>query len=103
MARKDTVVSSEQLRLLMESMGVEMLKDRQNINRVLNLLSEETVKFRDKLKEETGTILTVGDTWIALQGLENHLDGKALPQGLTPEQKALVRIWIDRLEVFGSH
>ena len=86
----------------MESLGVELLKDRQNINRVLNLLSEETIKFRDKLKEETGTILTVGETRVALQGLEKHLDGQALPRELTPEQKALVRIWIDRLEVFGG-
>ncbi len=87
----------------MESLGVELLKDRQNINRITNLLSEETIKFRDKLKDETGTILTVGDTRIALQGLEKHLDGEALPRDLTPEQKALLRIWIDRLEVFGGH
>ncbi len=87
----------------MESLGIELLKDRQNINRVMNLLSEETIKFRDKLKEETGTILSVGDTRVALQGLEKHLDGQSLPRDLTPEQKALVRIWIDRLEVFGGH
>jgi len=102
MQGKNTGVSTEQLRLLMESMGVELLKGRQNVNRVLNLLSEETVKFRDKLKEETGEILTVGDTRSALQGLERHLEGKPLPRDLTPEQKALVRIWIDRLEVFGG-
>lgn len=103
MNRKNTGVSTEQLRLLMESMGVDMLKDRQNSKRVMNLLSEETVKFRDKLKEDTGTILTVGDTRTALQALEEHLEGGALPRDLTPEQKALVQIWIDRLEVFGSN
>ena len=103
MNRKSTGVSTEQLRLLMESMGVDMLKDRQNSKRVMNLLSEETVKFRDKLKEDTGTILTVGDTRTALQALEEHLKGGALPRDLTPEQKALVQIWIDRLEVFGSN
>ncbi|MCP4684211.1 MAG: hypothetical protein GY867_02085 [bacterium] len=103
MDRRNTAVSSEQLRLLMESLGVELLKDKQNINRVLNLLSEETVKFRDKLKQETGAVLTVGDTRIALEGLEKHLEGQALPRDLSPEQKALVRIWIDRLEVFGGH
>lgn len=103
MNRKNTGVSTEQLRLLMESMGVDMLKDRQNSKRVMNLLSEETVKFRDKLKEDTGTILTVGDTRAALQALEEHLEGGDLSRDLTPEQKALVQIWIDRLEVFGSN
>jgi hypothetical protein len=86
----------------MESLGVDMLKDRQNARRVMNILSEETVKFRDKLKEETGTILTVGDTRAALEGLERHFEGKPLPGELTSEQKALVQIWIDRLEVFGD-
>lgn len=101
MNAKDTGVSAEQLRLLMESVGVALLKDRQNINRVLNLLSEETIKFRDKLKEETGTILTVGDTRNALEGLERHIEGQPQKRDLTPEQKALLRIWIDRLDVFG--
>jgi len=67
---------------------------------VVNTLIRETVKFRDKLKAETGEILTVGDTRIALEALSEHLCGRKVPNSMTPEQKALTQIWIDRLTLF---
>ena len=93
-------MTDEQLRLLVQSMENYLWHEKDDANRVVNILSEETIKFRDKLKEETGEILTVGDTRIALEALGNHLNGQPMPKNLTPEQKALTRIWIDRLTVF---
>ena len=69
-------------------------------SQVVNTLIRETVKFRDKLKAETGEILTVGDTRVALEALTEYLSGKKLTNGMTPEQKALTQIWIDRLTLF---
>ncbi len=86
----------------MQSLGISVLESQANPTGAVAMLVSETVKFRDKLKEETGDILTVADTRAALDALENYLNGKPLPKELTPEQKALVQIWIDRLTVFNS-
>jgi hypothetical protein len=91
----------DELSLLMQSMGAAVLEGRPNPTGAVAMLISETVKFRDKLKEETGQVLTVGDTRAALDALENYLKDKSLPENLTPEQKTLVQIWIDRLTVFG--
>ena len=92
----------DELRLLMQSLGASMLENQANPTGAVAMLISETVKFRDKLKDETGEILTVADTRVALDALENYLNGQPLPIELTPEQKALTQIWIDRLTVFKS-
>ena len=50
-----------------------------------------------KLKEETGEVITVGDTRIALEALSSYLNDQPFAATLSPEQKALLQIWIDRL------
>ncbi len=92
----------DELRLLMQSLGISVLESQANPTGAVAMLISETVKFRDKLKEETGDILTVADTRAALDALENYLNGQPFPKELTPEQKALAQIWIDRLTVFNS-
>ncbi len=92
----------DELRLLMQSLGASVLDDQANPTGAVAMLILETVKFRDKLKEETGEILTVADTRCALDALEDYLNGRPLSKELTLEQKALVQIWIDRLTVFDS-
>ena len=94
--------SEEQLRLLMESMGDSLVKEEHRMKQVVKILTDETLKFRDKLKDETGEILTVKDTRTALDALAEHLAGKPVPKSLSPEQKALTQIWIDRLTIFES-
>ncbi len=66
------------------------------------MLITETLKFRDKLKADTGQALTVTDTRAALDALEVYLKTNKLPDDLTPEQNALAQIWIDRLTIFGK-
>ena len=92
----------DELELLMQSLGSVVLETQADPRGAVAMLVSETVKFRDKLKEETGQTLTVGNTRAALDALENYLNGKPLPDDLTPEQKALAQIWIDRLTVFNS-
>lgn len=92
----------DELKLLIQSLGVSVLEKQSNPMGAVAMLISETVKFRDKLKEETGAILTVADTRAALDALENYLNGRPFPKELTPEQKALTQIWIDRLTVFNS-
>lgn len=92
----------DKIRLLMESLGLQVLESQADPTGAVAMLISETAKFRDKLKEETGEVLTVGDTRTALDALEDYLNGKPLPKELTPEQKAMVQIWIDRLTVFNS-
>ena len=92
----------DELKLLMQSLSASILENQTNPTGAVAMLISETVKFRDKLKEETGDILTVADTRAALDALENYLNGQPLPKELTPEQKVLAQIWIDRLTVFNS-
>jgi hypothetical protein len=92
--------TEEQLRLLIDSMCSQLADRNNGAAQVVNTLIRETVKFRDKLKVETGEILTVGDTRVALEALTEYLSGRKLTNGMTPEQKALTQIWIDRLTLF---
>jgi len=93
-------MSDDDIRLLMNAMGIPLFGDRSDPTGTMSILFSETIKFRDKLKEDTGKIFTVGDTRKALEALENYLNGKTLPEDLTLEQKALTQIWIDRLTLF---
>lgn len=91
---------NDDFKLLLKSVGGQMLHDKPDANAVLASLIKDTVQFRDKLKEETGQILTVEDARIALDALETHLKGEKFPADLTPEQKALAQIYIDRVILF---
>ena len=102
MADKNTSLTEEKLRLLVDSMSSYLGDDHQKSTQVTNMLIRETVKFRNKLREQTKEILTVGDTQVALGALGRHLEGRKLPQELTPEQKALAQIWIDHITLFGA-
>ncbi len=95
-------MADDELRLLFESLGALVLEKQTNPTGTVAMLISETVKFRDKLKDETGEILTVADTRTALDALENFLNGMPFPKELTPEQKVLAQIWIDRLTVFNT-
>ncbi len=93
-------MSNEELRLLLESLGAQVVGSQKNPTAAVAVLISETVKFRDKLKEETGEILTVADTRVALDALECYLNSEQFPDDLTSEQKTLARIYVDRLTLF---
>lgn len=102
MTDKNKALTDEQLKLLFDSMGGLIEDSGQDAAQVLNLLIAETVKFRNKLLEETGEVLTAGDARCSLDALCRYLDGERIPGSLTPEQKALFQIWIDRITLFRS-
>lgn len=95
-------VSNDELSLLFESLGSQILEENPGAVSVARMLRTETLKFRDKLKAENSQILTVADTRTALDALEASLRGDKLPKDLSAEQKALARILIDRVELFGA-
>ncbi|RME30207.1 MAG: hypothetical protein D6800_02075 [Candidatus Zixiibacteriota bacterium] len=94
------MVSNDKLRLLFESLGAQIMEHAHNPRGSVAMLMTETLRFRDKLKDETGVILTVEDTRKALDALECHLTGQPQPGDLSDEQRALARIYIDRLTLF---
>lgn len=93
-------MSADSLRLLMQSLGEAVVPHNADPRGVVSILVTETLRFRDKLKVETGVVFTVEDTRLALGGLEAALSGKPMPTGLSPEQKSLAQIWFDRLTTF---
>jgi hypothetical protein len=95
-------MTQQDLKLLIETMGHSLVLPNHDPDSVVRILIRETIRFRDKLKEETGQILTVGDTREALEALEEHLKGYPPEKKLTPEQRALAQIYIDRLTFFNE-
>lgn len=83
----------------MKSLGEQIVSDG-NAGEVISVLVKETLRFRDKLKEERGVVLTVADTSVALNSFEKYLKGEEWAEGLTGEQVALIQIWIDRVTIF---
>lgn len=100
MTNRDADMSEDQLRLLLQSMGEQLADGDLEAHKVVNQLTQETLRFRDKLKNETGEILTVGDTRVALEALSAHLAERPIATTLSSEQKSLLQIWIDRLTLF---
>ena len=90
----------ENIRMLLDSLGGQVLESRQDSTATVAVLMTETIRFRDKLKSETGETLTVEDTQIAIDALEHYLINDILPDELTAEQRALAQIYVDRLTVF---
>ena len=90
----------DEYRLLIKSLGGQMFEEYPEAGSVLKNLIQDTIHFRDKLKEDTGQTLTVEDARAALDALETHLQGEKFPADLTPEQKALAQIFIDRVVLF---
>ena len=101
-SNKGRDMTNEQLKLLMKSLGLQLLDEKGHPGGTVAVLISETVKLRDKLKEETGYILTVEDTQTALGALEKLLNKEPAPETLTPEQKLLSQIWYDRLTIFNK-
>ncbi len=95
-------MSDDAFSLLMRTLGEQMFARENDPTGVVAMLVTETLRFRDKLKDDAGIVLTVEDTRIALDALEGHLGGQPLPNSLTSEQQNLTQIWIDRLTTFRS-
>jgi hypothetical protein len=90
----------DDIRLLLESLGGQILESQNDPTGAVAMLISETVKFRDQLRREAGAILTVGDTRAALDALEQYLSGSGLPSSLSGEQAALAQLYVDRLTLF---
>ena len=86
---------------LIESMGKHFPGSKSDPTATVAVLISETTKFRDRVIQESDQTLTVADTRAALNGLEAHLHGNPLPENLTPIQKTLAHVYIDRLTSFG--
>jgi len=64
---------------------------------VLKKLINLTLKFRDKLKAETGEILTVGETRRALDVYLKAIKQGRISKNLDSKIEALVRLWIKEI------
>jgi hypothetical protein len=92
-------MDTQKINLLMKSLGRQIITDG-NAGEVLSVLVKETLRFRNKLEEETGVIFTIEDTSAALNAFELYLRGEEWGSGLSEEQSALLQIWIDRITIF---
>ena len=94
-------MSKDDIKLLIKSLGEQIVIDN-NAGDIMGTLTKETLRFRDKLLEENGLTLTVADTRIALEALEEFFQDKEPSQKLTSEQASLLQIWIDKITLFSK-
>ena len=94
-------MSKDDIQLLMKSLGEQIVIDN-NAGDILRTLTKETLRFRDKLLEENGQTLTVADTRLALEALEEFFQEREPSQKLTAEQASLLQIWIDKITLFSK-
>lgn len=76
---------------------LESLKDLPDQTGMVRILIDETIKYRDELKAETGTTLTVADARLALDALEDHLRERPSEVQLTEAQGILLKRWLNRI------
>ena len=94
-------MNNDEIQLLIKSLGEQIVIDN-NAGDILGTLTKETLRFRDKLLEENGLTLTVADTRMALEALEEFFQEREPSQKLTPEQAQLLQIWIDKITLFSK-
>ena len=94
-------MSNDEIQLLIKSLGEQIVIDN-NAGDILGKLIKETLRFRDKLLEENGLTLTVADTRMALEALEEFFQEREPSQKLTSEQASLLQIWIDKITLFSK-
>jgi len=94
-------MSNDEIQLLIKSLGEQIVIDN-NAGDILGTLIKETLRFRDKLLEENGLTLTVADTRMALEALEEFFQEREPSQKLTSEQASLLQIWIDKITLFSK-
>lgn len=70
------------------------------VREVFSKLVATTLACRDRMKDETNTILTVADVRQALDLLLEALRTGKLPRSGTPFQKDLVKLWLDELRPY---
>jgi hypothetical protein len=75
----------------------EPFAHQDNPTPTLAVLIHETVKLRDQLKNDTGRVLSVGDTEAALAALTRWLSGQLPEEPLSDDQRALLEAWRSRL------
>ena len=93
-------MTDDKLRMILQVSAAQLADDEVGATLVANALVSETLKLRDKLKNEAGIILTIEDTQIALDAFMAVLDGAPLSSELSSEQMALAQIYIDRMTLF---
>jgi len=76
---------------------LDSLKDLGDHTGIVKILVEETLNLRDRLSQ-SGVTLTVGDTRVALDALEDYLRGVKAEAALTENQRTLYQAWRRRLE-----
>ena len=94
-------MSNDDIQLLINSLGEQIVIDNK-AGDILGTLTKETLRFRDKLLEENDLTLTVADTRLALEALEEYFQKREPSQKLTPEQASLLQIWIDKITLFSK-
>lgn len=76
--------------------------DREGALKVLDLLVETTLRYRDHLLESTGVIVTVEDVRTSLGWLVPALMTGRLPDTEDRVRLGLLKIWLDELRCFGG-
>ena len=84
---------------LFASLDNELVETNSSELELLKILMKTTLSFRDKLKE-SGVILTVDDTQLALNALNTHINNQKFPDGLSDIQKQLSKLLIDNFILF---
>jgi hypothetical protein len=92
----------DDFKLLIESLAEGMGVADEGSRKVVRKLMEETLKFRDKLLEDSDQTLTVKDVRICLDALEQWLSGDDPPDTLSEVQKSLTKMMADTVASFGD-
>jgi len=92
-------MTDERFRLLIEALAGQFPQSLKDPTGTIAVLISETVKYRNKLTEEAGIVLTVEDTRMALDAVEARLKELPQPEDLSSIQKELAKILFDRLDL----
>lgn len=65
---------------------------------MFRLLVETALAYRDRLREEKGDGLTVGETQAALDGFMDVLQTHRVPDALTGHTRELVVLWLEEIK-----
>ena len=92
-------MQEEEIRQLFERVAENAGEMSDDVRAVFSLLVSATLRYRDQIREASGTVLTVQDVRTVLDWLVVSIHTHRLPDTDNAVQENLLRVWLEELNL----
>lgn len=90
-------MNDEEVETLFQAVGGTMPNAAPEVRQVFSLLVSSTLRYRDRMKEQAGIIVTVEDVRVTLDSLVQVLHTRIVPHQNHAIRANLLTLWLEEL------